>query len=341
MTASYTRVDPITKADKDELDTILDGGSIELNSSSDIKAAGTVPFIGSLDLRNDYLRIYSESFLNDETTRVAHGTFLVATPSFELHGDTIKGRADLYSLLQLLSEASIGAPLSLPAGTIVVDYAKNLVEDIGLSVIGDYSDRTLNDVANFDAGTSLLEVVNWLLAYGGFSSADVDGYGNVLMARYQDPSILAPVVEFTDGKDCVFLPGVLHEQDFFNVPNQVIAIMSNMDRVMTATAINADPNNRYSTIARGGRTITQVEQVSDIASQDALQALAEKLLSEKTSAVETIEIKHVYQPFRIGDAGRLNYSQAGFLFIGVAVRSTRELSVGMPCTTRFNRFVRM
>jgi hypothetical protein len=351
----YTRVDKNTFEDKEIITVLENGGQIDRNALTPLKVSATVPFFEWLDVGNDYLRIYSISTLFGETVRIAHGTFLVSVPSSTLSdsrneykdetGEIYsvplrRGTANLYSLLLLLQEQKLREPLTIYAGTQTVLKAFEIITDAGLNVIADGSLTGLQKNASFDTGTTYLEIVNWLLDYAGFNSANVDGYGNIILKRYQDPSSLSPVVVFSDtDPKCTFAPDVLHEFDIFSVPNQVILTVSNADTVMNSIATNDDPNSRYSTVSRG-RIIAHTETIDDIESQAALDAKAQQILISLTSAVESVIVKHPYEPFEMLDGALLNYSKAEVTVSGSIPSSKTILKISMPCETRVRRFVR-
>jgi hypothetical protein len=340
----YTRVNKAGE-DVEILDIIQDGGQIDYNDLSSLKVSGSLPLIGKLDIGNDYVRVYSISELDGETVRIAHGTFIPSVPSFTLtdkrsfDGPLVTGTVKLYSLLQILEEYAVDKPYSVPAGTNAVGRAVTLVGSMGLRVVSDNSTSLLKGTMSFDAGISYLEIINDLLKYAGFDTAEIDGYGNVIFKTYQDPALLEPVVTFSDDDRSIFNPEVPYEFDMAEVPNKVIAVVENQDTVMTAVAINADPMSRYSTVRRE-KVVTYTENASQIETQAELNALAQRVLQEKTSAVESVEIEHSYIPYDMGQAALLDYQRAETSFVGVAASKTLALSRGMTCRTRFRRFVR-
>jgi hypothetical protein len=342
----YTRVSAKSFEDMETLDVVSDGGTVTYNDLTTTKVSAELPLLYRLDIGNDYLRVYSISEFDGESVRIAHATLMPSSPTYTLtskrgfNGASVQGTAKLYSLLHVLEEVAVDVPLSIDAGTLAVDYAMSLVVLAGLDVQSDASMSKLTAPAIFDAGTTYMEIINWLLDYAGFRSASVDGYGTVQFRRYVDPSALSPVVVFRDGEGCVFFEGVAHELDLFDVPNKIIVVMTNEDATMTGIAINDDPASRYSTVGRG-RVITRVETVTQAESQEALDDMAASALRQATSAVESVEVEHVYVPFEMGQAGQLIYTQADTDFIGVAVSQTLTLTPGMPSKTRFRRFVRM
>ena len=342
----YVRVDRVTFAEIEEVDGILDGGTIDLNDLTSIKATGSLPYFRAFDIANDYLRVYLDMELNGEQESDALGTFLVSTPKqtitgTEKDGPIISGSVELYSVLQVLVDDCFDDLLIVSAGTNAVSFAAVIVSLAGLPVIAAPSSATLNTISIYDPKDySKLDIINDLLKYAGFSSLGVDGYGNVLMSEYTDPANLTPVIEFKDGEGgCRFMPDVDHEQDDFSVPNKINVTMSSPDKTLRATAINDDPTNRFSTVSKG-RNIVFQDEVSDIPSQSALNAYAQKLLSDKTSSVESVTITHPYQRYNTGDAGHLDYNAANLDFVGIAASKELTLVPGVPTKARFRVFLR-
>ena len=66
---------------------------------------------------------------------IAHGTFLVSTPSSTFRGSIEEGSADLYGVLQVLAEDAFEEPLVLPAGTLAVAKAAEIVRGCDLPVV--------------------------------------------------------------------------------------------------------------------------------------------------------------------------------------------------------------
>ncbi|GAA6490049.1 hypothetical protein [Gordonibacter urolithinfaciens] len=339
----FVRVRWGTWTETEELEGIT-GGTLERNDSTAIKASGSLDYLMEPALGSDLVRIYSDSYYppTGERVSIAQGTYLASTPSSTYRGAIEEGTADLYGVLHVLAEAAFAEPLVVPAGTQAVEKAAEIVREAGLPVVASESSATLGSPAVFDdKDTSKLDVVNWLLDFAGFASAGCDGYGTVLMQPYQDPSRRLPVLTLEDDGACIFRSGVVREYDTFDVPNVVVVVCSNAQAgSMTAKAVNDDPQSAFSTVVRG-REIVRKETVSDIASQEALQAKAEALLAAKTSMVEGFEIAHAFVPLEMGDVCSFTYRKAGVHRDDlVAVRQSLKLKPGMECTTRFRRFPR-
>ena len=337
----YVRVDWDTWQETETL-TGFTGGNLDRNDLTSIKASGELEYYLRPNLGKDLVRVYSDSYhpFTGEETTIAHGTYLVSTPTSTYKHQMVQGVADLYSVLQVLAEDAIDDVLEIPAGAVAVSRAAGIVSGAGLPVVASASGSTLNNPKTYDIGVSKLEIVNDLLDFAGFASANCDGYGNVILAPYEDPATKAPTVFMADDERCIFLPEVVHDYDIFNTANVVNVVVSNAEEGdITATAINDDPTSDLSTVSRG-RRIVRTETISDIADEAAAQAKADALLAGEMSSVESLTIMHAYQPFSMGEVLDFKYRYSGLERVVAAVSQTMQLRPGMQCETRARRFIR-
>lgn len=337
----YVRVAWGSWEETEEL-TGITGGSLERNNLTAIKASGSLTYYDEPLLGRDLLRVYSDSIdpLTGERLSKAHGTYLAATPSSTHRGMVEEGTADLYSVLQVLAEDALEAPIVVSVGDNAVAKARTIIEETGLPVVAPTSTVKLTTTAVFDEeDASKLDAVNWLLSFAGFESANCDGFGNVLLRPYMSPAKRKPSFTMSDDKECVYRSGVVRECDRYSVPNVVKMTCSNAgtSSPLIAVSENIDPLSTFSIPSRG-RRIVHRESVSDIASQDALQAKADAVLTAKTSAAESFEIIHAYRPMDMGDVCNFVYNRAGIQRSDLMiVRQIMALRPGMECTTQFQR----
>ena len=334
----YVYVDRVSQREVDEADVFENGGSIEYNDLTSIKQGGALPFIGLPDV-SKYLRVYSVSDLMGEVVEILHGTFIVSTPASTIKYASRVGLASMYSLLQIPAVSSPNGPIVIPAGTNPITYAKTVLTNLGLSVIADTSNMALSTDKIYDSRTKWLEIINDLCTMAGFASAGVDPSGNIRLYAYIDPTTKMPTVQLYDDARCPYFPEIQHEFDYFDVPNVFKAIMSNDEVTMTAIARNDDPRSIYSTVNRGYE-ISEEEEVSDIASQGALQDFANRRIIEKSSSVESIDVSHVYIPYDVGDIVDFKHRLSGFECVGQASKKKLTLISGMPSEAHIRRFVR-
>ena len=338
----YVLVEWPTFKELRELQGITDC-TITDNALTSLKSSGKLGYARKPDVGDHMVRVYSDSVLGGERKTVCHGTFFATTPSSTWTGAGETGTAEMFSVLWVLQQNKVQGSFTAAKGTNAVKLATQLARGYGnnLKVAATPSDRKVKTSHTWDAGTTFLEIVNWLLDFAGYEEADVDAYGNVLMRPYVAPARKSAVATFSDARDSVSEPSFSRELDAYEVPNKVVCICSNADeKPMVAKAVNADPNSPYSTVSRK-KTIVRVEKVSDIESKAALQRKARNLLAESTSVVESIEVSHSYQPFRVGDAVQMDYESAGYSRKLVAVSCEKKMVPGIRCKTKARRYVNL
>jgi hypothetical protein len=237
----------------------------------------------------------------------------------------------LYSALLPLAQAALTESLTLPAGTVAITEAVALCAGVGLPVVYSPSTKALTSPQSWDAGTKLLTVVNWLLAFAGYWSAGVDGYGRVLMQEYVNPDQRSPSFYLVEGPTSIFIPAATVETDFYDVPNQCIMTCSNVAGTFSGSYTNTDPNSPYSTVSRG-RPIPIVETVTDAIDAADLNVRAQKTLYDRMSAVERVgNLRHPYMKTKPGDVGRFTWTRRGLDML-VSIQS-QEITLGPACLT--------
>ena len=342
---TYFRVRLSDFAELEQLDCFGDGGTIDESQFTALRVSGSLPVTNFPSIGNDMVRIYVTVTDEDGQQYTAPLATLIPTyPEQEITSGGDSGTLTLYSTLYLASVRKTTGVFTIPAGEVAITWAAALLATCGIPVIADASAATLNVAKTYDPLTDYLSIVNDLCAFAGFAACTVDGYGNAILHEYRNPAEKSPAVTMQDGVDgygdgCGFAPTVKHELDTFAIPNRYTVVSSSAeDAPMTATAVNADPSSAVSTVSRG-YIVDGGETVSDIADATALQSLAERRLADATSAVESITITHLWQPFDIGDVVRIIYDSANESWTFAACNRTIHLMRGTQCDTRLRRFI--
>lgn len=291
------------------------GCTVEENLESSLKVSGALDFEGDtgLDGMDDMVRIYSDSTTGGESETVCHATLMVSMPSSETWEGVSSGTADLSSVLRVLSSELTDDALTIGAGTPTVAFAAELVEGTGLTCVADESTHAVSSDHTWDVGTSLLSVVNDCMGWAGFSSADVDGYGNVLLRRYTDPDERAVSATLSDtgrGDGYVIAARrVGREHDPASVPNVYTVTLSSYDEApQSATVRNDDPSSPFSTVSRG-REISVHEEIDEIDGSLADRAL--RGLRDAMRVTDRYEVDALWYPLSLGDVARLDYRRSG------------------------------
>ena len=219
----------------------------------------------------------------------------------------------------------------LESGTAYLTPINNMIKNAGVKLImATPSAATFaEDRQDWDPGTSCLSVVNELLGEINYNPLWFDSNGYAILSPVQTPSVdnIKHTLDADDVRS-LMIPQISMESDYFSAPNVFLCMCSNPDKgePLTATAENNNPQSPIS-IPRRGRRIMKVVQLNNIASQEALQAYAEKLRNDSLIGGETIRISTALLPgYGVGDVVALHYGEISALCVERAW--TMKLRVG-------------
>lgn len=326
------------------------GGTLEFGAYTDLRATGSLSFEGREPPPEGMLLRVSYSFADDdgETVSEVLGTFMAecSAPMWRETGESqaCNGTIELSSVLKVLSDRLCGRPLHLPAGTPAVAEAADMCRRAGLRVaLGAESSYATSSGKTFEAGDSWLSVVNWLLGSAGWAGARPDPYGCVSLAPYVEPTARTPRWAFSPGDRSIVVPGVPVTTDWRDAPNVCCLSYAGDAEAIWARAANVDPSHKASLPSRGGREVTYVEEVGELAGAtaaqrlDALKALARRRLVERSAEIEYAEVSHPWVPLWDGDACSIDY--AGNSWTGTASNVSVTLGGSMATKTKIRRCV--
>lgn len=272
--------------------------SVRMDANADVKTSlsGTFADISRIDWLND--RIRPEIILDG----VPHpaGIFLPASVRWNETETAKTVILEAYDQCWLVDDKKTENILHLSAGTEYLSAIETLLTQAGIAlVIRTPSDAVLaEDREDWEIGTSYLTIVNQLLSEINYNPLWFDTGGAAVLEPASVPT--AEHIEHTINSDdpgCLMLPALTKEVDVFSAPNVFLCVCSNADKnaVMTATSENTNPQSALS-IARRGRRIVQVEKLDNIASQDELQAYADRLRNESMITGEVFRIQTALEP---------------------------------------------
>ena len=226
--------------------------------------------------------------------------------------------------------------LHFAAGANYVTVIQTLLVACGIAVIlATPTDEVLQEAReDWDIGTSYLEIVNQLCGEINYNPLWFTAEGHAVIEPASVP--LAENIEHTfsdlpdDGAVPIIrmLPTISRETDTYQSPNVFLCVCANPDKsgVMSATAENNNPQSPLS-IMRRGRRIVKVTRLNNIASQEALQAYADRIRNESMISGETIRISTDLQPgFGVADVVALKYGD--LISLCIEKSYTMELRAG-------------
>ena len=322
----------------------ITAGKLTENQETSLKVGGTLTFEGAANLGlDDMVRIYSVNDCEGEHETICHATMAVALPSVSLSETNRTGDAQLYSVLKFMQDRLSGDMTVLSAGQNVVDFAKSLIKDCHLAAIADASDYLARTDHVWDAGTDYLSIVNDCLDIAGFNAATVDGYGNVVLHRFQDVSSRKPVATLSDTQsgDGFIIGGreIKNEHDKSSIPNVSYVVITPAEQDATplvGIARNDDAYSPYSTTNRG-REITIRSEYSELSERPEAKAL--QLLKNAMRVLDKYELQMLFYPLNLGDVVSIEYERLGIEAQAALVKRELTLNHQLVCSCLFRRSV--
>lgn len=232
--------------------------------------------------------------------------------------------------------------LYFPAGSNYVEVIVSLLAEAGIASINETetSETLTEDREDWNIGDSYLDIINELLAEINYAPLWFDQNGVAVIAPIKTTTAVSIDHVLDETKiESLMIPGIQNVTDVQNAPNVFVCVCSNADKSapMRAVAENTNPQSPLS-IARRGRRITQVLQVNNIASQEALQAYASRQVTESMLSGEIITVQTCLLPgFGIGDVTAIRYGE--MLAVCREKGWTMELNIGGLMTHTLERSV--
>lgn len=337
----FARVSRETGYELEEVLGII-GGKITVNQDTAIFESANLNTAEYIDLGSDWLRCYLDAEQGGETESVCLGTWDATVPARNIDGYRETCTAYCDGLLGELRDDSFEAPISIPEGSNIIQYAQSIAGDLPVNATP--SDSVLGSAWTFgldgDNGGSKLQAMNSLLSLAGYSSASTDPMGNIVLKPYIDPASRNPVWTFEEGLNATFLAQAQEELDTRDVANVVLAIYESSGETTIGTAVDDDPNSPYSTVSMYRRKVAKYKYNST-ATQAEADSKAAELLRTNQSVIHRVTLKHIHCPAMVGDVVRVKWPSAG-IDASFTIR-TQEIEVGSAgclTTSELRRFVR-
>ena len=324
----YYTVDPGTWKDVNLIRTVK-SCSITRDSDADTLGSATIDITESIG--ETYIRVYLVTVQNGVRERFPLGTYLVQTQSSKFDGMLNSASFDGYTPLIELKEKRPPLGYYTAKSGNIMDEAYLIVRNNARApVVAASSEETLYQdfVANTD--DTWVTYLSDLIANAKFYF-DLDEMGRILFAPKQDTASLQPVWTYTDDNSSILYPNITFERDLYGIPNVVEVTYTDEHSYYTARVVNDDPNSPISTVNRG-REIPYRDtnpSFSGVPTQPMIEEYANQLLRDLSTIECTITYTHGYNPVRMFDCVRLNYTRSGLTDIKARViRQTIKCETG-------------
>ena len=285
----------------------VSGGRITGNVYAQIRWGASITVINSVISGPDWSRYRLQ------ITHVAHTpNGRVETPLgvFMVVGEKITDNAaeggttselTLCDLTAVVRDAKLSATLTLNTTSTVKQHVLSLVGQAGIvrATMADTADR-LRSALTFEPDTTLLKVVNEVLAAAGYFSLYAAPNGDLRAEKYLPPAQRPIKYRFDPGVEAIHLPTQSWEEEISR-PNEIVAVSTSSGDApaLTAVARNQLPDSPYS-YQNQGRWITETISGVEATSQQVLQEHAARKL-DAYLAGKVFQRKLAFTPLALND----------------------------------------
>ena len=235
------------------------------------------------------------TFENGEVLKYPLGKFIIS-PSFKSNGMgnvvDIKG----YDLGKIaLDDKTVSRTVKKTE-----DYYSNELQEEIEKLYVSYeiasSEKKRNNAAEWDPGTSKLKLINDILTSLNYCPLHFDEYGIPKAKPYVLPEDCLVEAYYKVDKNSILLPDATLNTNRFEIPNKFVRYVENVDGSYLISSYTNDlPDNIFSTVNRG-RTIVDIDHVSDIASKEDLDEYVKRCAAAKMTVNEQIKFETLNMP---------------------------------------------
>ena len=328
-----------------ELGTIS-GGTFTTSTDARIKSSAKIDVVTKEPIMQwAGVRVKLFAHVNDLSWPL--GVFIPSSPTQKHTATGVVTSVELLDKLTILDHDLIDASLSVPAGTDLIGFITEMIENAGESHVRIVKENHVNKKPyTWDAGTPKLTVINDILDSAGYFSLSADPDGYLTTQPYLVPKERPIAWEISQGELSMFSPEFTHTWDLDGIPNKIVYIAQSTGYVtlnaatsgdpnktvevkiegtttappMVAVATNEDPDSPFSYQARG-RWIVETSNDVKAENQDILNKKAQRRLDNALDPMESVELRHAIIPARLNQLAHFRTRDYDF------VASVRKMEI--------------
>lgn len=291
----------------EDISGILTGGGVDLNHDRAITAQGVFDVRDAARIvpYTDYLAVFLNRSYDDgrPDERDQLGLFTTRVPPGTRTIERAEGSHTAHDMTAKLARYAFADVYNIAAGTNYVTAVTTIMALAGITRHAIPPDgRTLATPMTFGIGTTYLEACNILLEAIGYYQLSATPDGKLTSRPSMDIRYVEPVTTVTDDD---LMSEMETQPTDSTVANIVIVVQDNFNAPpLTAVRRNDAADSPTSTVNLG--PITRTERRSNLADQAAVDALADRLLSEgrtfyQTATLRLLPLPQLLQPHQTID----------------------------------------
>lgn len=224
------------------------------------------------------------------------GVFII-NPNSVLQNKSTFINVEGYDLAQISNDIKLTNNLTIPEGTV---YTSAISQRI--SSIYTYYDVVVNSsltrpsTAEYEIGKTELSTINDMLNAINYYPLYFDENGKCYAEPYVFPENRKIQMEYSADNKSIMFDGVAQSSNLFGIPNKFIRYTNDPDAPPLRSEYTVTDANIPSSVTRRGRTITDVEEVKDVSTQEALDSLTRRAAITKSQVTESLTFSTVNMP---------------------------------------------
>lgn len=197
---------------------------------------------------------------------------------------------EAYDETMLLKQAAATSRKFFAAGTAYLTAIEQLLTECGFAnILRDESTATMQISREFSVGETYLEIINTLLEEMNYNPVHTDVNGYVILTAKQQRGTADFI--YRDRTEFKLLGAIERDMDIYEKPNVLVGVISNPQTTPTVyTRENNDPTSILSIYQRGYRVV-KMYKMSNMASQEELEAYIDAELLGAMQTTETVNFE--------------------------------------------------
>lgn len=243
----------------------------------------TIKEIKDINIIDERIKPYFRIEIGGNTLEYPLGVFLISSPDNQYDGYGNTRSCQCYDKTVILKEDKFDSRYFIAAGS---SYTTAVMQILGSAGFSNYtivsSAYTLTTDIEFEIGTSKIDAINSLLDAINYNHLHFDANGIPCTEPFVEyPERTIDDTYATNDKS-IIKPAIKRTLDIFDYPNKIVRYVENPENSQSLKSIyiNSNPASLLSTTSRG-RTIVDIESVTDIADQATLDAYVRRLAYQK------------------------------------------------------------
>lgn len=224
------------------------------------------------------------------------GVFIV-NPSSELNGQSEYITVVGYDLAEIANTSNLDHTILCQNGTPVTSHVLQRVS--GLYTLYDVTtNANLKEPTDveYEIGATELETINAMLESINYFPLYFDENGKAIAEPYIFPENMPVQLEYSADRDSIIFDGISRNTNLYTIPNKFVRYTDDADSPqLRSEYIVTDASIPSSTTARG-RVITDIQSVSNVASQATLDSMTRRAAIVGSQPIEELVFDTALMP---------------------------------------------